>query len=200
MSVLRFHMCLSWILALAPIAALSACAPVVTGGAAEASQAEEGADPEDGDGDGDKPHPDDGSTGCGGETAATCEALTIGTPETCMSPIDMKDAAVALCDQIGLIAVDVSPAWDCPDGGATYAKILCCDSGAPAGTPEVPPDPGPSPAGSFGDGVTCVADADFLAMADAACAEIDMVLVDLYLSGDCPDGASLYAKYVCGAP
>ena len=183
------------------LSAFSACAPRVTGGDGEAAQAaEEGADS---DGDGDAPPPKDGDPHegeCGGDPGAgTCEVLVVGDQATCSSPGDLKSAAADVCASSGRILVDLSPAWDCEGGASTMAKGVCCDSGAPAGDP-VPPDSGPAPAGGFGDGVTCVANSDYLAMADAVCAEIGLSLIDLYTTDDCSADASTYAKYICGSP
>lgn len=93
--------------------------------------------------------------------------------------------------------MDVSPAWDCDGGQSSFAKVLCCDSGEPAGVPVQLPDPGPSPTGGLGDGVTCVANADYVALAQDACAQIGMTLLDLYTADDCSADASRYAKYIC---
>lgn len=192
---------ISLFLALLSAAALSACAPQVTGGDGKASQASESAGGDDGDGD--NPPPKDGDPhggGCEGDPdQATCEVLLIGDQATCQSAGDIKAAGVDACAAAGLLAVDVSPGWDCPDGGSTIAKVLCCDSGAPAGDP-VPPQGGPDPAGGFGDGVTCVPNSDYLAMAQAACAEIGMILMDLYTTDDCSASESRYAKYICAPP
>lgn len=171
---------------------LQACAPQVTGPDGEASQADKEADPG---GDGDTGGDHEG--GCDAEPGPVCTGVPIGDQATCVSPDDLLVAAQGACAAEGLIAVDVSPSWNCEGGQSSFAKVLCCDSGAPAGVPVQPPDPGPSPAGGLGDGVTCVANADYLALAQDACAQIGMTLLDLYTTDDCSADASRYAKYLC---
>ncbi len=134
----------SWLVTAAAAMFLQACAPQVTGPDGEASQADKEADPG---GDGDTGGDHEG--GCDAEPGPVCTGVPIGDQATCVSPDDLLVAAQGACAAEGLIAVDVSPSWNCEGGQSSFAKVLCCDSGAPAGVPVQPPDPGPSPAGGL---------------------------------------------------
>lgn len=187
-------MVLSWILpALVAAAAVPACAPPPAGSEGQAVQAAEG-DEEGGEGeDPDKPEP-----GCTGDPGPECTGAAVGDGTVCLDDAALLAGAQAACDAEGFVAVGIYPAFDCGGAGSTYAKVWCCAEGEPGEVPPQPPDPGPDPAGSLGDGVTCVPNADLLQLAQDTCAAMGLGLLDLYTSNDCPDDASLYAKYLCG--
>lgn len=188
---------LSWILpAVLAAAAAQACAPPAPAGDGKAVQAAEG---DEGEGEGgappDKPVPE-GS--CDPGPAPECTGVVAGDGTTCLDDAALLAAAQAACDAEGYIAVEIGPAFDCDGAGSTMAKVWCCDEGEPGEVPPQPPASGPSPAGGFGDGVTCTPNGDLHQLAEDACAAMGLALIDFYTTDDCPGGASHYAKYICG--
>lgn len=188
-----------WWLLLVGMAAAPACAPGGKGGEGEAAQAAEGAEDgsaEDGADPGDKPAPEGG---CGSEPEAACTGVAAGDGTSCLDDAALLSAAQGACAALGSIAVEILPSFDCDGAGSTMAKVLCCVDGEPGEVPAEPPAPGnPPPDGALGDGTTCVANSDFLQMAQAACDELGLTLIDLFTSDDCPGEASHWAKYICG--
>jgi hypothetical protein len=70
-----------------------------------------------------------------------CTWTAIGDGSACLSFVDIKTKAVAICEAQGSEVRSVYPAGDCP-GGATIAKLECC---APSANEPPGKDPGPPP-------------------------------------------------------
>jgi hypothetical protein len=72
-----------------------------------------------------------------------CTWTAIGDGTTCLSYVDLKTKAVAICAAQKADPRSLYPADDCA-GGATIAKLECCET-APANEPPKPGDPPPPP-------------------------------------------------------
>ena len=78
----------------------------------------------------------------------SCTWAAIGDGSSCLSYVDIKTKAVAICESQKAEPRSLYPADDC-SGGATIAKLECCVAG-PANDPPKPGGPPPPKPGDPG--------------------------------------------------
>lgn len=135
------------------------------------------------------PKGDPGGKDPGDPGSSHCIPIVIGDGSTCIDGGAIKGLAAGVCEASGYATADIGLGNDCPNGGSTIAKVLCCDA------PPAPPPPSPCTFESVGDGVTCVDPGALKGLAVAACGPL--AVADVSPAWDCADGGATMAKVVC---
>jgi hypothetical protein len=136
-----------------------------------------------------------------GPSSDGCIYEVLGDGTTCELASTLEAQATAICDAAGLLVNGFGTSNDCPNGGATYAKVACCPEGGPINSdPGPPPDPVVCTYHALGDGSACASDAAWAAEAQSICSAEGLPVTDLYLAADCADGTSSFGKLACCEP
>jgi hypothetical protein len=121
-----------------------------------------------------------------------CVGLPVGDGTTCQLPEYWKGVAEKTCSAEGLVLTDIYPHQDCSDGLSTMAKALCCGDAAPAD-----PSPPPPPCVTFEMAPACSPVSAVEAEAKVQCAGKGLLVSDMKIIPDCPNGGVSYAAVLC---
>jgi len=133
-----------------------------------------------------------------GSDPASCFDGVVGDGATCVDPGELKMEASLLCEQAGLVLVDIKYSDGGCGGQTSEASYSCC-----VAPPPPPVDPGPDPGtcmiGEVGDGVTCENPDDLKLEASLLCEQAGLALTDFKYADDGCGGQTRMASYACCA-